>query len=231
MDNSGKFVVVWDDIPRVSGNKPQIAYVYAQRYAANSQKLGSQITVASVPSSSRAWLSNVAMSSSGSFAVVWFSYSGGPFNVRRFNADGSANGATVQMGQTRGGETQPAIGLDDAGNITLAWTSAGTLDSGWVIASKLPAGSSTPNAETLVNTTTIGGQRDPGLAVTGSGSFVVAWNGYGPGDDLGIFAQRFEPMVGGGGEGGAMGDQLAGDFASYVDLTGLDLITGGGKKK
>ncbi len=38
----------------------------------------------------------------------------------------------------------------------------------------------------------------PGVAVTPTG-FVIAWQGYGPGDDQGIFAQRFsfpDPQIG-----------------------------------
>src|SRR5262249_52995287 len=47
--------------------------------------------------------------------------------------------------------------------------------------------------ETIVNTTTQGAQALPGVAATGNGSFVVAWQGYGPGDDAGIFSQRYTP--------------------------------------
>lgn len=191
MDDSGRFVVAWDDIPQAKKNQPSLSYVYAQRFTASGQKAGSQITVAS--DANIMWQSNVTVASAGAFAVGWYSRASASFGVQRFNADGTTNGAAVRMGD--GTEVQPAMGLDDAGNLTLGWTTrAATQTSNWVFASQLPAGSTTPKAITVVNMTMLGGQRNPGLAVTGNGAFVVAWNGYGPGDDAGTFAQRFIPV-------------------------------------
>ena len=46
--------------------------------------------------------------------------------------------------------------------------------------------------ETLVNTTTIGGQIAPAVAVSNGGEAMIVWSGNGTGDNLGIFARVFE---------------------------------------
>ena len=49
-----------------------------------------------------------------------------------------------------------------------------------------------------MNTTTEGGQTITGIAATGNGSFIVIWQGYGLGDDYGVFSQRYglPPKIG-----------------------------------
>jgi hypothetical protein len=61
-------------------------------------------------------------------------------------------------------------------------------------------------SEFVVNTTSGGDQFASSLAVDGQGDFVVAWNGNGPGDTDGVFAQRYtvEGTDGNGGVGDAL---------------------------
>ena len=88
--------------------------------------------------------------------------------------------------------------IDSAGNSTFAWTETDGGETNDVWMTRLLA-NGTLEAPTIVNTTTQGVQQTGGesgiiaggVAATGAGSFVVTWQGYGPGDDVGIFAQRF----------------------------------------
>lgn len=164
-----------------------------QRYAANGQKTGSRITVASA--SNTVWQSNVAMNGAGKFVVSWYSKGAVADFTRVFNADGTAAGAAVQMNQN-GVENQTGLAIDDDGNVTLAWTDlhGGSYGTGEVRVCRMMA-AGTLLAETLANATTQGVQGSPGLAATGNGIFVAAWQANGPGDDAGIFAQRFGPAA------------------------------------
>ena len=49
--------------------------------------------------------------------------------------------------------------------------------------------------EMIANTTTQGAQFRPGIAATGNGAFIVAWQGNSPSDNAGIYAQRFGPAA------------------------------------
>lgn len=176
MDGAGNFVVVWDDLPGIT----------MQRFQANGTKVGSTAVV--MPGI----YSNVAMNATGQFVVT-----GGGL-AKRFNADGTAWGSTVAIAAPTGNGRQTGTSIDSAGNVTLAWTDtrppSGTSTFlyalGEVRMQRLTAaGTLTP--ETIVNTTTQGAQFNPGVAATGNGTFVVAWQGYGPGDDAGIFSQRY----------------------------------------
>jgi hypothetical protein len=61
------------------------------------------------------------------------------------------------------------------------------------------------------------------VAATGNGSFVVVWEGYGAGDDAGVFFQRYEPLAAPlTGEGGATEPTIDAAFASLDLLSALE---------
>jgi hypothetical protein len=49
-----------------------------------------------------------------------------------------------------------------------------------------------PSGEFVVNNYTNGDQKEPVIAMNNAGNFVTVWSGEGPGDDSGIFAQRYD---------------------------------------
>jgi hypothetical protein len=180
MDGAGNFVVVWQEV----------GASYAQRYTSGGQAAGAQITV---PGSGDTRLS---MNAAGRWAVTW-NVTGGR-RLQGFHPDGTAAGGPVDVAAGAG-----PIAVDAAGDVTLIWTDARqplppgssvTYGVGEVRALRVTAtGEVIP--ETIVNTTTQGAQAANSVAATGSGSFVVTWQGNGPGDDDGVFAQRFGPTA------------------------------------
>jgi hypothetical protein len=183
MDGSGKFVVVWDD-----------GATFGQRFTASGAKTGSQIVVAS--SNSR--YSNVAMNSNGQFVVTWFDDGTGLQSAKRYNADGTPAGGPVSFSTALKGSSgnQVGVSIDLAGNAAFTWTDRRSFSSyssgiAEVRVRRYTAGGLEP--ETIANTTTEGAQYQSGVAATGDGTLVVAWEGYGPTDDTGIYAQRFGP--------------------------------------
>jgi hypothetical protein len=187
MSNSGTFVVVYDDAPR---NTP--LSVYAQRYAANGKPVGSLVTV----DAGYVEHSNVAMNAAGQYAISWWHYPEGTGLVRAFNPDGTPAGPIVQMPNRP--DTQLALAIDAAGTTTVAWADAHGGDpyrgEGEVRAARLPAVATAMLPETLANQITQGSQAAIGLAPLSNGGFIAAFEGYGPGDDAGIFTQNFVPV-------------------------------------
>jgi hypothetical protein len=218
MDATGNFVAVWDDAIISSGKTSVITnYIYAQRYNASGKPNGSLITVASLADQPNMVLaSSVGMAHDGRFMIAWehqvihynpdgsvyYDYIG---NAQAFTSGGSRTGTVLEVTRSNGVVAPLGIAYDDAGNVTFTFTdqryrnpsSLPPYDDGEVRYRRLNA-AGVFEPEMIANTTTQGAQFSPGIAVTGSGSFVIAWQGYGPGDDAGIFSQRFStaPYIG-----------------------------------
>ncbi|MFN8671438.1 MAG: hypothetical protein U0457_05040 [Candidatus Sericytochromatia bacterium] len=79
------------------------------------------------------------------------------------------------------------------GDFVVAWQKY-TPTTGWDIYARLYNANGSPKApEFLVNSTTVGDQINPFIAINQSGYFTIVWEGNGIGDNSGIFMQRFYP--------------------------------------
>lgn len=187
MDDAGNFVVVWDQT-----NSDGFSGVLAQRYTSAGKKTGAQIVVAN-----DTHYVLVAMNSTGSFVVTW--RGGGGTEGRVYSPAGTPLLGPLQLGGPAAfsGDNTGSVTIDDAGNVTYAWCHAPngngpTYQVGEIHINHLTAdGVLLP--KTMANTTTAGSQFLPVVTATGNGSFVVVWEGYGPGDDAGVFFQRYGP--------------------------------------
>jgi hypothetical protein len=192
MAGDGRFAVAWND-----GSS-----VYVQRYSPSAKKTGALITAAvggGDPS--------IAVNATGSFVVG----ANGNWNppalpqAQIFNADGTPRSGgfsiTALSGPPAGGiftqstalSGRPSVSMDGSGNVVFAWSDTANV--------KARRFSSTGVA--LEEPFVVSGEpfvyRDLGpsqtqvasVSMTGSGNFVVAWNGPGAGDPDGVFAQRF----------------------------------------
>jgi len=93
---------------------------------------------------------------------------------------------------TDGNQDTPHVAAAPGGNYVVVWQSQGQDGDGrGVYAQRFNQFGQPLDSEFRVNTTTTGNQINPRVAVAADGSFVVAWAGRGTGDDVGIFAQRF----------------------------------------
>lgn len=176
MADTGGFVVVWDE---ADGGH----FVYAQRYTSAGKKTGSQITVASAANIS--WWSSVAMNGAGQFVVAWSERNVGAW-ARVYSATGTPTTSPFAF-DNDAGERKTSVAIDADGSIVLSWQYWDEIH----FARRSAAG--VLGLEYVVNTTTQGYQVWPAVALTGTGSFVVSWNGYGVGDDAGVFFQRYGP--------------------------------------
>jgi hypothetical protein len=189
MAGAGNFVVTWDDISNRGPNN-----VFAKQYTASGKSTGGQITVATGDALGLTLWSSVAMNATGQF-VVTYEHRGVGRQAQVYNANGTpvpGGPVTFVSGDFIDG-TAAAVAMDSAGNATFAWT--GNFDDRYGLSdvhmSRLPFGATSAEPVTIVNTTTEGLQSAPSVAATGSGTFVVAWQGYSPSDDAGIYTQRY----------------------------------------
>ncbi|MCR5864838.1 hypothetical protein [Aquincola sp. J276] len=139
---------------------------------ANSQE-GGQQTDAS--------LARLLGPNNGGYVIAWVSDggqdgSGGSIHLQRFAANGSAQGAEVQVNSyTLNTQNQPAVsGLADGGYV-VAWTSGHDGSGSGVYAQRFNAAGQPAGGEFRVNTTITSTQNMPTLLGLADGSFVVAY--------------------------------------------------------
>jgi hypothetical protein len=188
-DSDGDFVVAW--VSTGSAGTDTSAYsIQGQRYSASGTAQGLQFQVNTYTTSYQND-PRIGIDSDGDFVVVWWSAgsSGGDtdsFSIQgqRYAANGTPQGTEFQVNTyTTGQQTYPDVASDAAGNFVVVWPSAGsagTDTSGSSIQARRYAANGTPQgAEFQVNTYTTGSQFYPGVAVNGSGAFVVVWQSEG----------------------------------------------------
>lgn len=97
--------------------------------------------------------------------------------------------------QTFAPQSNPAVAADDTGGFVVVWQGYGQDGSySGVLGQRYSAAGSPAGSEFLVNTYTEHTQREPSVAMDGTGRFVVVWESYGQdGSGFGIFGQRFGP--------------------------------------
>ncbi|WP_299471232.1 Ig-like domain-containing protein [uncultured Roseibium sp.] len=176
--NAGGFIATWYD-----QGDPGILYVKAQVFDANSQPVGSEISVPATPFSTQ-WEPSVATFADGSFAIAWsqfHTFSGQTtfdVTVQRFDASGAKVGSEI-VANTFLPSTQgnPEIVALSGGGFALTWE---TFDQGgtgtYEIATRVYAADGTPvSAEIRVNTSETGAQRWPEIAALDGGGYVIVW--------------------------------------------------------
>jgi hypothetical protein len=199
MNASGAFVIAWKSTNPVDGSG---AGVFAQLYDASGAAQGGEFQVNTTASGNQDKPA-AAMTASGDFVIAWVSGGGqdGDKNgifAQRFDAAGTKQGGEFQVNNyTTDSQDVPAIAIDGSGNFTIAWSSKGqdSDTSKGVYAKSYHATGAVITDEFRVNATIAGGQDRPAIAMRAStGDFVVAWDGDGPGDTDGVFAQRYQSI-------------------------------------
>ncbi len=155
---------------------------------------------------SGSFIPSMASDAAGNFVVIWNDeYTDGSYsNTRgqRYASSGAALGTEFQVNTyTIGYQSSGSVAMDPIGNFVVAWTSnddVATQDGSYdgVFAQRYDSAGALVGTEFQVNTTTLGYQGSPDIAVAPNGNFVVVWGTfygtYGPDGHLGgITAQRF----------------------------------------
>src|SRR5688572_7300122 len=190
-EDDGDFVVVWQS----EGQDGENHGIFARRFTSAGVPLAGELQINSYTSSQQVD-PLVALRSGGGFVVAWGSYNqdGEKFGVfaRRFDAGGVPQASELMVNEFAAGDQFPSgLAIDDTGRFVVAWASYEQDGSQYgVFARRFDSLGSPIGGEFQINTYTPGGQRDPTVAMSGSGQFVVAWSSYGYGPDR-IVARRF----------------------------------------
>ena len=125
----------------------------------------------------------VAVDADGDFVVVWqddtIDGDGQGIAARRFDAGGNPLGSQFAVNTfTAGDQTSPELAMNDAGQFVVTWQSADQDGSGWgIFAQIFDAAGNAVGGEIAVNTTVVGNQSSPAVAIDPSGNVAIVWAG------------------------------------------------------
>jgi hypothetical protein len=195
MAPNGDFVISWE-----SWNQDGHEWgVYAQRYNAAGVAQGPE-TLVNTNTTSFQWNTHLAIDAAGNYTIVWdgFTYDGNEWGVfgQRFSSTGAKLGGEFKINTFDAGiQGGNAIGMDDAGNFVVTWSSYAQDGSGNGIYGKRYASTGDAlGSEFLVNTYSLGDQQNPGVTMDADGDFVITWASFAQdGDNWGVYGQRYAP--------------------------------------
>lgn len=213
-DAQGDYVAVWGSYAQAS---PGVESIYAQRFNAAGQKLGSEFLVNNNVADDAEW-ATVAMDPAGAFVIAWSqaNVDGSGYGVfaQRYNATGAAVGSAFQVNTyTQNDQKDPTVAMDNNGDFLIAWSSFGQLLTGHsdVYGQLYKADGTKSGGEFLVNTDTTGSRFLPRAAMDSAGDFVVTWTSIAAdGTTYSVNAQRFN----------AAGAKQGSEFQANTTATG-----------
>ncbi|HSH93924.1 MAG TPA: hypothetical protein VK968_07245, partial [Roseimicrobium sp.] len=192
MDLAGNFVVTWE-----STNQDGNGYgIYAQRYTADGEALGSEFQVNTYTSNNQ-FGADVAMDGDGDFVITWQSsgQDGSSYGVyaRHYGSDGQALDSEFRVNtSTSSFQRFPAVAMDGDGDFVITWESYHEGTGLGVYAQRFASDGQAQGSELHVNTTLTGQQSYPDVAIDGDGDFVITWQSESQdGSQYNIFAQRY----------------------------------------
>jgi hypothetical protein len=204
MDAAGNFVVAW----RSSRQGSPGGTIYAQRFAADGTRIGSEFLVGPDDSDRDSQSEpQMAMDADGRFMIAWSNRELGVLaeqlgqnqleerwlEIRSYNVDGTPRIAPTRT--TNNTDDQfpraPRIGMDANSNIVLVWASAGAGTNMRAQHFDLDGNALSP-AYTVNTVSAAVGVDLATVAVAPDGSFAVAWEGYTFGyTPVGIIVRRY----------------------------------------
>jgi hypothetical protein len=191
-DADGNFVVAW----QINNEGPGFGFgISVQRFSAAGERVGTSVRANTFVASDQTSPS-VASDAYGNFVVAWMSDaqdgSGRGIYAQRYNAAGLPQGGEFRVNTTTANaQGLPSVAADADGDFVVAWQSLFQDGSNYgVYAQRYNAAGAPQGGEFRANTTTVGNQGMPSVAVDADGDFVVAWETNAGVVPDGIYAQR-----------------------------------------
>jgi VCBS repeat-containing protein len=194
----GSFVVAWSS--RGPGEVSDDD-IFARRFAADGTPLDAADIPVNVTTAGRQSSPALASRADGSFVVTWESRGpekGSEYDIfaRGFAADGTPlDVADIPVNATTASSQEnQAVSALAGGGFVVTWTSYDQDGSEYGIYARRFAadGTALDVADIAINVTTLNNQVNPSIAALTDGDTVaIVWEGNGPGDDQGIFFNRF----------------------------------------
>ncbi len=171
MDDSGNFIVVWED--GAAGGE-----VNAQLYNASGTAVGSQFQVNTLQAGGSP-APSVAMNTSGQFVVSW-NGNGNSVYAKVFNAAGTALTGDTLVSSARQGNTPSAVAMAADGSFTIVYEGNRAGDNDGIYAQRFTAAGAANGGAVLMNATVTGPQTNPAIATDPQGGSVVTWTDKNP---------------------------------------------------
>jgi hypothetical protein len=134
----------------------------------------------------------------GNYVVVWEATNANGWGsteiyAQRYNREGTPIGPEFQVNTDRAGDQyHPHLAVADDGTFAVTWTTSNDGAGTGIQARIFHADGSPQTGVFPVNTTTVGDQHRPEIAMNPTtGNFVVVWTSSQETSSLGVFAQRF----------------------------------------
>lgn len=205
----GGFVVSWVSLHEDDGNQVPPLHdgggIYAQLFAADASRVGSETRVNHVWSGIQNQ-PGIAALSDGGYLITWFSQ----FSEQRVNVVEYGIGEPGLFGQRYSGlgaPVSPAVRLADVGisdiepsvagllggGFVLTWTATDS-DGAGIVAQRYDSGGIKSGPQIQVNSWAADEQSDPQVAALATGGFVIVWRSEGQdASGGGVYGQRFSP--------------------------------------
>ncbi len=194
MDDSGNFVVVWDDY----GQDGDGYGVVGQLFDSTGTKVGSEF-VANTYTTDWQRIPDVAMDDAGNFVVIWESrdQDGDLYGVfgQLFDSTASPVGGEFQVSTyTTDNQEYPRVSMNGSGDFLVVWESNLQDGSGdGIRGQRYDSAGSPAGGEFQVNSYATFNQLYPVAMVDPMGNFVIAWDSaIQDGEGAGIFMRRFD---------------------------------------
>lgn len=192
MDADGDLIIAWQSNHTFTDSDGY--EIFAQRYDANLNALGSEFIVNTSKSGDQTD-PEVAMDADGGFVITWVSDDGTlDIVVQRYNSDGTTTGSEIIVNTyTTDAQEAPKVAMNATGDFVITWMS--NLQDGelyGIYAQRFNKDGTKAGNEFLVNSYTFDEQRYPDIAMNAKGDFVITWESrVQDGAGYGIFAQSY----------------------------------------
>ncbi len=197
-DDSGNFIIVWED-RRNGDNNPDI---YAQRFASDGTALGINFKVNDDQGSIYQWTPSISTDGSGNFIIAWEDdrnstddcFWNEDIFAQRYASDGTALGSNFQVNDDQVCAVQyyPSISADRSGNFTITWQDERNGEYIYDIYAQQYLSDGTALGDNFKVSDDIGSawQTDPSISIDSNGDFIIVWEDERNGN-IDIYAQRY----------------------------------------
>jgi hypothetical protein len=192
LDESGNFVIVWNDDLNTNYNDD----IYAQRYDSEGIPSGANFKVNDDTGISYQLYSAITLDGSGGFIITWTDLRNGDPDVyaQRYDFAGTSLGSNFRVNDDDGSvyvyQGMSAIASDALGNFIITWVDDrnGNDD---IFAQRYTSAGALIGSNFQVNDDTgKSGQGNPAIAIEASGNAIITWNDSRNGN-YDVYAQRF----------------------------------------
>ncbi|ESQ73772.1 calcium-binding protein [Asticcacaulis sp. AC402] len=190
----GGFIVGWDQ--SVGGGDGPYD-VYFQRFDANGNPVGAATRV-NTTTTNQQDSTQISLLNGGGFVITWISYGqdGAGYGVymQRYDANGVAQGAETLVNTTTVFDQANAnVATLTGGDYIVSWTTWRADNTVDTLMQRFTAAGVKVGNETLVNTYTTLGQRNPDILALNDGGYIIAWHSNGQdGSQWGSYFQRYD---------------------------------------